>query len=71
VVNGEGFESRMSCAERDMVTTIRQGCCPPFDFTEDGNISQATELLRQVNEQHADAIANFRDKIQTADKTLE
>lgn len=36
-------------------------------IAEDENISQTTEQLRQANEQHADAIANFRDKIQTAD----
>ncbi len=40
---------------------------PLATVAKDENISQTTEQLRQANEQHADAIENFRDKIQTAD----
>ncbi len=36
-------------------------------IAEDENIGQTTEQLRQAHEQHADAVTNFRDKIQPAD----
>jgi len=36
-------------------------------LTEDENIGQTTKQLRQAHEQHADAVTNFRDKIQPAD----
>ena len=34
-------------------------------IAEDENISQTTEQLRQANEQHAAAISNFQDKLQS------